>query len=129
MVYSLGKHVRELAWLIAGASVGALVRHSVDQIRPGAEVALLLTLVLTTAATALIGFASTMPARERARTFLLGAGGTAGSLSAAATRAASATPAQAAIGLAGYIAAAVVGFAAGILVARFARNPQRQEQY
>jgi hypothetical protein len=129
MVYSRGKHVREFAWLTAGASAGALVRHSVDQIQSDAGVALLLTLLLTTTAAALIGFASTMPVRHRARTILLGAGGTAGSLSAAATRAAAATPVQAAIGSAGYIAGAVVGFAVGVLVALYASNYERQERY
>jgi hypothetical protein len=129
MVYSRGKPVRELAWLIAGASAGALVRHSVDQLGPGTRVALLSTLLLTTTAAALIGFASAMPVRLRAKAILIGAGGTAGSLSAAATRAASATPVQAAIGVTGYIAGVVVGFAAGVLVALFARNSQRQERY
>lgn len=121
--------MREFAWLTVGASAGALVRHSVDQIRPGTGVALLFTLLLTTTAAALIGCASTMPVRQRSRTILLGAGGTAGSLSAAATRAASATPVQAAIGSAGYIAGAVFGFAMGVLVALCASNYQRQERH
>jgi hypothetical protein len=128
MVYPRGKPVREIAWLIAGASAGALARHSVDQVRPDTGVALLLTLLLTTMAAALIGFASAMPVGLRARMALLGAGGTAGSLSAAATRAASATPVQAAIGLAGYLAGVVVGFAVGVLAALFVRNSQRQER-
>ncbi len=60
---------------------------------------------------------------------LLGAAGTAGSISVAATRAASVTPVEAATGLAGYITGVAAGFVMGVLVALFLRKSPRRERH
>jgi fluoride ion exporter CrcB/FEX len=128
MVKSRGTHVRELAWTVAGASAGGLVRHWVDQIWPGTGRALASTLVLTTTAAVLIGFALVTSIRAPMKTVLVAAGGAAASISAAATRAASATPAQSVIGLAAFFVGAVVGLLLGMLVAFSAGNAEREER-
>src|SRR5689334_2946111 len=96
-------HTGGLAWLAAGASVGGLVRRVVDRTESDMVVALLLPLVLMATAAALVGLASVRSLRQPLWAFLVGAGGTAGSIGAAATRAVSATPVEAAVGLAGYL--------------------------
>lgn len=128
MVESRGKHVREVAWSMAGASVGALLRRWVGETWAGAEGVLLPALVLATTAATLIGFAVVASIRQPIKTVLFTAGGAAGSISATATRAASATPVQSLIGVAGYFAGAVVGFLVGMLVAFSVGNLERKER-
>jgi fluoride ion exporter CrcB/FEX len=124
-----GTRVRELAWTMAGASAGALVRYWVYQMWPGMERALVSTLVLTAAAAAFVGFALVASIRGPMKTVLVAAGGAAGSLSAVATQAASATPGQSVIGLAAFFACAVAGVPLGMLVAfAILPNAQREER-
>jgi hypothetical protein len=87
------------------------------------------TLVLTGAAAVLIGFALAASIRAPMKTVLIAAGGAAASISAVATQAASATPAQSVIGLAAFFVCAVAGVPLGMLVT-FAvlQNAQREER-
>jgi fluoride ion exporter CrcB/FEX len=129
VVKSEGMHVRELAWAVAGASAGALVRYWVDQMWSGMERALMPTLVLTAAAAVLVGFALVASIRAPIKTVLVAGGGGAASISAVATQLTSATPAQSIIGLAAFYVCAVAAVLLGMLVA-FAvlRNVQREER-
>jgi fluoride ion exporter CrcB/FEX len=127
-VKSHGNDVRELAWTVAGALAGSLARHWVDPIWPGTQRALANTFILTITAAALIGFAFAAAVRGPLKTVLVAAGGAAGSISVAAMRAASATPAQSAIGLGAFFVGAVVGFALGMLVTFAVRNRGREKR-
>jgi fluoride ion exporter CrcB/FEX len=110
-------HVRQLAWTVAGASAGALVRYWVHQTWPDTGSVLASTLVLTAAAAVSIGFPLVAPIRAPMKTVLIAAGGAAGSISAVTTQAASATPTQSIIGLAAFFVCAVGGVLLGMLVA------------
>lgn len=125
---SPGNDVRELAWTVAGASAGNLARHWVDPIGPGLGRSLAATFVLTTVAAVLIGFARVACIRASMRTVLFAAGGAAGSVSAAATRAATATPVQSLAVLATFFVGAVVGLLTGMWVALRTANPRRAER-
>jgi fluoride ion exporter CrcB/FEX len=126
---SLGNDVRELAWTVAGASTGNLARHWVDPIWSGSGRSLADTFVLAAVAAVLIGFALVACIRVSMKTVLLAAGGAAGSISAVATRAATATPAQSGLALAAFFAGAVIGVLLGMFVAFWAANPKRAERY
>jgi len=126
-VRSRETHVRDLVWTVVGASAGGLARYWVDQMWPGMGRELAATLVLTAAAAVLIGFALVASIRVPIKTVLIAAGGAAGSISAVATQAASATPAQSLIGLAAFFVCAVAGVLLGMLVACSAlRNAQER---
>jgi FtsH-binding integral membrane protein len=120
--------VRELAWTVAGASAGSLARHWVDPVGPDSGRALAATFVLAAVAAVLVGFAHVASIRASMKTVLFAAGGATGSISAVATRAATATPAQSLSGLAAFFFGAVIGVLAGMLIALFAANPQRAER-
>jgi fluoride ion exporter CrcB/FEX len=127
VVTSRGTRVPGLASTAAGALAGSLVRYWVDHMWPGR--ALAVTLVLTAAAAVLIGFALVASIRAPMKTVLIAAGGAAGSISAVATQAASATPTQSIIGLAAFFVCAVVGVLLGMLVApSVLPNAQREER-
>jgi fluoride ion exporter CrcB/FEX len=128
MVNSQGNDVRELAWTVAGASAGSLARHWVDPIWPGTGRSLANTFVLAAVAAVLIGFALVASIRGPLKTVLVAAGGAAGSISVAATRAASATPAQSVIGLGAFFVGAVVGLLLGMLVTFSAGNRGREKR-
>jgi sulfite exporter TauE/SafE len=128
MVRSPGNDVRELAWTVAGASAGSLARHWADPIWPGSGRSLAATFVLAAVAAVLIGFALVACVRAPMKTILLAAGGAAGSISAVATRAATATPAQSASGLAAFFVGAVVGLLSGMFIALCTANPHRAER-
>lgn len=121
------KAARELAWTAAGASAGSLARLGVDPIWPQAGHAPLYPFVVATVAAVLVGFALAAPHRGSMTTFLSAAGGTAGSISVAAARAAWATPAQSAVGVAGFVAGAVAGVSLGMSVYRLVTNYQRRQ--
>jgi hypothetical protein len=106
-----GNGVRELAWTVAGASAGNLARHWVD---PGRSPEA--TLVLAAVAATLIGFALVASLPAPMKTVLFAAGGTIGSISAVATRAATATPAQSVLGLGAFFVGAVLGLLLGTVV-------------
>lgn len=119
--------MREFAWTVAGASVGGLVRCWVHQL--SSDRGLAPTLLLATVAAVLTGFGFAASIHARMRAVLLGAGGAAGSISAVATQAASATPVQSLIGLAASFLCAVTGLLLGVLVASAVpRNTQRTER-
>jgi len=120
--------VRALAWTVAGASVGSLARHWFDPLGPGNPAALTNTFIFTSAAATLIGFALAASISRSLKTVLAAAGGAAGSISVAATRAASATPAQAISGLGAFFVGAVVGLLLGMLVTVAAENRRRQKR-
>lgn len=120
--------MRDLAWMVAGALAGSLARHWIDPVWPPTARGLAYTLAVTLAAAALVGFARRAPVREPLRTALLGAGGAAGSISVAAARAASATPAHAIIGLAAFFGGAAVGFLSGMSLASLTANRRRVER-
>ena len=128
MVRSTGNHLRELTWTVAGASAGSLARHWADPIWPASGRSLAATFVLAAVAAVLIGFALVASIRTPIKTILFAAGGAAGSISAVATRAATATPAQSASGLAAFFVGAVVGLLLGMFVALYTANPQRAER-
>jgi len=125
MVRAPGKDVRELAWAAAGASVGSLARRSVDPICPGSGHSLTATFVLAAVAAALIGFALAGCFRASAKTVLFAAGGSAGSISAVAAGAATATPVHFITGLAAFFVGAVIGLLLGIFAAFHVTNSQR----
>jgi len=120
--------VRALAWTVAGASVGSLVRHWLDPIGPGTPRALVNTFILTSAAATLIGFAYAASIGRSLTTVLAAAGGAAGSVSVAAMRAASATPAQSMAGLGAFFTGAVVGLLLGMLATVAAENRRREKR-
>jgi hypothetical protein len=122
MFGSPGSCARELTCLVAGASIGGLGRYMIAAAHP----AMGATLILVVSAAALIGFASAIPVRQPIRAALLGAGGTAGSVSVAACNAVSETPLQGAVGVLGYLGGAVVGFACGTLTAVAVRHSQER---
>ena len=119
---------RELAWTVAGALIGSLARRSVDPVWPGAAGASAATFMLILAAAALVGFTRVASIRGQLKTVLVAAGGAAGSVSIAATRAVSATPAQSILGLAVFLAGAAAGLLLGMSAARFAANHSRRER-
>lgn len=129
-VQARGMELRELAWTAAGATIGGLVRYWAGRMWPGAgPAALASTVVLAVAAAALIGFALVASLRTPMKTALIAAGGAAGSISAAATQAASATPLQSIVGLAAFVLGAAAGLLLGMLVATtMPRNAQRKER-
>lgn len=86
------------------------------------------TFVLAAVAAVLVGFAHVASIRASMKTVLFAAGGAAGSISAVATRAATATPAQSLSGLAAFFIGAVFGVLAGMFIALFATNPQCAER-
>ena len=116
--------MRELAWTMAGASAGGLVRSWVGQMWPGH--ALASTLVLTAAAAVLIGLALVASIRAPMKTVLIAAGGAACSISVVATQAALATPVQSMIGLAAFFVCAVAGGLLGMLVALSVLREERR---
>lgn len=119
--------VRELAWTVVGASAGSLVRHWVDLTWPGR--ALVSTLVVTAVAAGLVGFAFAASIRASMKAVLIAAGGAAASLSAIATRAASALPTESIINLAVFFVSAVTSVLLGMLLASsVSRNAQRDER-
>jgi fluoride ion exporter CrcB/FEX len=126
---SPGDDVRELAWTVAGASAGNVVRHLIDPIWPSSARNLADTFVLAAVAAALIGFALVACIRVSMRTVLFAAGGAAGSISAVATRAAAATPAQSGLVLAAFFAGAVIGVLSGMFIALAVAKPKRAERY
>lgn len=129
MMESHANDVRELAWTVAGALAGSLARRWIDPVWPGTARGLAYTLAITLAAAALAGFARGASIPEPVKTALLGAGGAAGSISVAATRAASATPAHSIIGLVAFFGGAAVGLLSGMSLATFAANHRRVERY
>jgi fluoride ion exporter CrcB/FEX len=124
-----GDDARDLAWTVAGATAGALARYGVGQMWPGRGQALGPTAVLAAAAAGLIGFAFVASLRLPMKKVLIAAGGAAGSISAAATQAASATPVQSIVGVAAFVGCAVAGLLLGMLLAwSVLRNAQRKER-
>jgi hypothetical protein len=128
MVNLTGHDVRELAYTVAGALIGSLARRWVDPVWPGAARASAYTFMLILAAAALVGFARVGSIRGELKTILVAAGGAAGSVSIAATRAVSATPAQSVIGLVVFLAGGAAGLPLGMSLARFAANHPRKER-
>ncbi len=120
--------MRALAWTVAGASAGSVARRLLDPVWPGPGRSLANTFVLAAIAATVIGFALVGSSRAVVKTALVAAGGAAGSISAAATRAVTATPAQSVLGLAVFFVGAVVGVQLGIFVALAVRNPARRER-
>lgn len=119
---------RELAWTVAGAAGGSLLRYWVSQMWPATGGALAPTRVLQAAAAVFIGFALVAPIPTRWKTVIIAAGGAIASISAVATEAASATPTQSVIGLIALFVLGVAGLALGMLVAlSVLRNAQREE--
>lgn len=119
--------VRELAWVVAGASAGSLVRHWVDLTWPGR--ALESMSFLTAAAAGIIGFAFTASIRPSLKAVLIAGGGAAASISAVATRAASALPTESMLNLAIFFISAVPSALLGMLLAfSISRNAQRDER-
>jgi fluoride ion exporter CrcB/FEX len=125
VVRSQGNDVRELAWTITGASAGNLARHWLDPLWPGSEGALSATATLAAVAAAIIGFALVAGVRTSTKTVLLAIGGAAGSVSAMATRAATATPAQSVLALAAFFVGVVIGVLLGMFSALRAADPRR----
>jgi fluoride ion exporter CrcB/FEX len=128
VVKPTGNDVRELAWTVVGASAGNLARHWIDPIWPGSGRSLAATFVLAAVAAVLIGFALVASIRAPTKTVFFAAGGAAGSISAVATRAATATPAQSLSGLATFFVGAVVGVLLGMFLALTVANPERVER-
>lgn len=128
-VQSRGTELGGLAWTAAGATLGGLVRYWIGRAWPGAGPALASTVVLAVVAAAVIGFALVAAVRTPVKSGLIAAGGAAGSISAAATQAASATPVQSIIGLTAFVLGATAGLLLGMLVAiGVLRNAQRKER-
>jgi hypothetical protein len=128
VVRSPGTEVRELAWTVAGASAGSLARHWVEPLGPDSGRSLAATFVLAALAAMLVGFAHVASIRASIKTVFLAVGGAAGSISAVATRAATATPAQSLSGLAAFFSGAIAGVLAGMFIALLAANVQRAER-
>ena len=128
MVTSRGSDVRELAWTVVGASAGGLARHWVDPVWPETQRALASTFILACAAAALVGFAFATMVQGPLKTVLAAAGGAAGSVSVAATRVVSATPAQSIIGLGTFVAGSVVGVLVGMLLTVATGNREREKR-
>jgi hypothetical protein len=104
-----GRHPRELVWTVVGASAGSLARYWLDPTAHGIVRSLAGMFALAGLSAALIGFAVVATCRAALKTVLLAAGGAAGSVGAAAERAAVGTPTQSALGLAAFGAGAVLG--------------------
>ena len=128
MVKLPGNDVRELAWTVAGASAGSLARHWLDPMAPGVVRSFAGMFVLAGLSAILIGFAAVASCRAVVKIVLLAAGGAAGSVGAAAERAAIATPTQSALGLAAFVAGAVLGLAVGMCVASYGADREVQER-
>ena len=112
-----------------GATAGGLARYGVGHVWSGRGQALWPTVVLAAAAAGLIGFVLVASLRPPMKAVLMGAGGAAASISAAATLAASVTPVQSIIAVAVFVAGAVAGLLLGMLLARSVlRNAQREER-
>jgi hypothetical protein len=127
MVTLPGNDVRLLALTVGGALAGSLARHWCDPVWPGTAGSLANTFILTTTAAVLIGLALAST-RAALKTVLLAAGGAAGSVSVAATRAALETPAQSAIGVVVFFVGATVGSLLGMSMALYAANHEREER-
>jgi hypothetical protein len=84
--------------------------------------------VLAGLSASLIGFAAVASCRAVVKIVLLAAGGAAGSVGAAAERAAVAAPTQSALGLAAFVAGAVLGLAVGMWVASYGADPEVRER-
>jgi fluoride ion exporter CrcB/FEX len=125
VVRSQGNDVRELAWTMTGASAGNLARHRLDPLWPGSEGSPWATAILAAVAAGMIGFALVAGIRISTNTVLIAIGGAAGSVSAMATRAATATPAQSLPALAAFFVGAVIGVLLGMFSALRAANPRR----
>lgn len=120
---------RALAWTVAGASAGSLARQWLHPVAPEFGCALVGIFTLTGAAAAVIGVAMVATGRRVLHTALAASGGAAGSVSAAAALAVTATPTQSVIGLGVFFAGAVSGLLVGMLVARAVRDPAPRERY
>jgi hypothetical protein len=125
MVKLRGNDVRELAWTVGGASAGSLARHWVDPVWPHSTTGIVI-LVAVSSTVVGVSLAASMPAPMK--TALFAAGGATASLSAAATRAATATPSQSFIGVAAFVVAAVAGLLLGLSVAAVVANHHRRER-
>jgi hypothetical protein len=87
------------------------------------------TFVLAAVAAVLIGFSLVASIRAPMKTVLFAVGGAAGSISAVAIHAATATPAQSVSGLAAFSVGAVVGMVVGMSGALFSANHQRAGRF
>ena len=119
---------RALAWTVVGASAGSVARHWLQPAAPELGGALVGVFALTGAAAVVIGISVVATGRRVLRAVLAAAGGAAGSISAAAARAVTATPTQSVIGLGVFFAGAVSGLLVGMLVARAVADSQRRER-
>jgi fluoride ion exporter CrcB/FEX len=120
-----GASARELAWTAVGAAAGSLARLWVDHMWVGQLGARLLCVAV---AAMLVGFAFVASVRAPLKAVLLAAGGAAGSISIVATQAASATAAQALIGLGAVFVCVVPALLLGMLVASSAFPHARQQE-
>ena len=127
VVTSRGTLARQLAWTVTGATAGSLVRYCVYLMLPGARACI--NLILAAGAAGLVGFALVVSIRAPMKTVLIAGGGAASSISAVAALAASATPMQSLIGLAGFFVCAVSGVLLGMLAAfSVPRNARYEER-
>lgn len=116
---------RELAWTVAGAVAGSLARHWFDPMWCRSTVS---TVVVVSIAATAVGCMLVASRPTAAMTALIGAGGAAASLSAAAVRAATATPSPSIFGLAAFFFATVAGLTLGMSTASVAVNHRRRER-
>lgn len=120
--------VRELAWAIVGACVGAVVRHWVDLRWPGHPLQSMCAVTAVGAGVA--GFALAASMRASTKAVLIGAGGAAASISAVAARSASALPAESLLDVVIFFVAAVPSAWLGMLLGfSFSRSAQRDERH
>ncbi len=128
MTEAQGDDRRALAWTVVGASAGSVARQWLQPAAPELGRALVGVFALTCAAAVVIGISVVATGRRVLHAVLAAAGGAAGSISAAAARAVTATPTQSVIGLGVFFAGAVSGLLVGMLVARAVADSQRRER-
>jgi fluoride ion exporter CrcB/FEX len=126
MAEAQGDYRRAFAWTVVGASAGSVARQWLQPAAPDFGRALVGIFALTAAAAVVIGILAVAPGRRVP--VLAAAGGAAGSISAAAARAVTATPTQSFIGLGVFFAGAVTGLLVGMLLARAVADSERQER-
>ena len=123
-----GDNRRALAWTVVGASAGSVARQWLQPVTAEFGRALVGIFALTGIAAVVIGIAVVATGRRILHAVLAAAGGAAGSISAAAARAVTATPTQSVIGLGVFFAGAVSGLLVGMLAARAVGNSERRER-
>jgi fluoride ion exporter CrcB/FEX len=128
MAEAQGDYRRAFAWTVVGASAGSVARQWLQPAAPDFGSALVGIFALTAAAAVVIGILAVAPGRGVLHAVLAAAGGAAGSISAAAARAVTATPTQSFIGLGVFFAGAVTGLLVGMLLARAVADSERQER-